>query len=64
MPLETIDRVVTLCAEEVCPAVRAGVERLHWPLSDPAAEEGDEAARLRAFRRVRDELRQRLAELF
>ena len=64
VPLETIDRVVTLCAEEVCPAVRAGVERLHWPLSDPAAAEGDESARLRAFREVRDELRQRLQDLF
>ncbi len=64
VPMETIGRVVTLCAEEVCPTVTENVERLHWPLSDPAAEEGDETARLGAFRRVRDELRRRLAELF
>ncbi len=64
VPLETIGRVVTLCAEEVCPTVTEKVERLHWPLSDPAAAEGDESARLGAFRRVRDELSRRLAELF
>ena len=64
VPMETIGRVVTLCAEEVCPTVTENVERLHRPLSDPAAAEGDETARLGAFRRVRDELRRRLAELF
>jgi arsenate reductase len=59
-----IDTVVTLCAEEVCPAFPGEVERLHWPHEDPAAATGDDAARLEAFRRVRDRIRARLAELF
>ena len=64
VPLDQVDRVVTLCAEEVCPALAADVERLHWALPDPAAAKGDEEARLDAFRAVRDELRRRLQALF
>jgi arsenate reductase len=33
--LNTIDLVVTLCAEEVCPVVGESVKMLHWPLPDP-----------------------------
>lgn len=59
-----VDAVITLCAEEVCPAWLGDAVRLHWPFPDPAAEEGDAAERLEAFRRVRDELRRRLRHLF
>ncbi len=64
IPMETVSRVVTLCAEEVCPTVPSGVEHLHWPLSDPAAVLGDGQEQLAAFREVRDELRSRLEALF
>jgi arsenate reductase len=39
------------------------VERLHWPLPDPAAASGDEEEVLAAFRRVRDVLRERIEQL-
>jgi thioredoxin type arsenate reductase len=55
-----IDVVVTLCAEEVCPVFPGRVERIHWPLPDPAAATGAEEERLQRFREVRDEIRQRL----
>ena len=55
-----IGTVVTLCAEEVCPVFPGVVERLHWPLEDPAAAQGSEPQRLDAFRQVRDALRRRL----
>lgn len=58
------DTVVTLCAEEVCPAFAGDLRRLHWPLEDPAAAQGDEAMRLAAFRRVRDSIRERVERLF
>src|SRR5215216_1013626 len=32
----SVDLVITLCAEEVCPMGLAGVPRIHWPLPDPA----------------------------
>lgn len=59
-----IDTVVTLCAEEVCPVFPGDVRRLHWPHDDPAAVEGDDETRLAAFRRVRDDIRARIGELF
>jgi arsenate reductase len=55
-----VDTVITLCAEEVCPVFFGNVERIHWPLSDPAAAQGTEEERLAAFRKTRDELRRRI----
>ena len=63
IPLDEISMVVTLCADEVCPTLAAEVERLHWPLSDPAGIEGSADQRLDAFRGVRDEIESRLNEL-
>ena len=59
-----VDLVVTLCAGEVCPTWLGAAARLHWALPDPATADGDEAARLEAFRGVRDELQRRLGALF
>jgi arsenate reductase len=59
----TVDTVITLCAEEVCPVFLGRARRLHWGVPDPAAATGDEDARLAAFRTTRDELRRRLARL-
>src|SRR5207245_2889029 len=46
IPLDQVDTIVTLCAEEVCPIVPGTVARVHWPLPDPARVEGSEAERL------------------
>lgn len=64
IPAERVDAVITLCAEEVCPAWLGAAHRLHWGLPDPAAAAGDDDARLQAFRRVRAELARRLERLF
>lgn len=64
IPAAEIDTVVTLCAEEECPVFLGTARRLHWGLPDPAAVQGDEPARLAAFRAVRDELMVRLRGLF
>jgi arsenate reductase len=64
IPAEGVDVVVTLCAEEVCPAWLGKATRLHWGLPDPAHAGATEAERLQAFRDVRDELRRRLASVF
>ncbi len=53
---KTVDVVITLCAEEVCPVFLGGAERIHWPLPDPAKQ-----GTIEAFREVRDEIRKRLA---
>ena len=58
-----VDTVVTLCGEEECPLFLGQATRLHWGLPDPASAMGSESDRLEAFRRVRDDLRHRLAGL-
>jgi arsenate reductase len=60
----SVDAVVTLCAEEVCPVFLGNAVRLHWGLPDPAKAPGDENARLNAFRETRDELFRRMMRLF
>ena len=60
----SVDAVITLCAEEVCPVFLGKAARIHWGLPDPAAVTGTEETRLDAFRSVRDELLRRLKVLF
>ena len=58
-----LDLVVTLCAEEVCPVLPGQVRRLHWPITDPAAEDhGDPHARFCAARDLIRESIEALAE--
>jgi len=61
--LSDLDLIVTLCGEEVCPVVPGKSQKLHWPLSDPAAENQTPALALQKFRDVRDEIRARLTNL-
>ena len=63
---QEFDYVITVCdnANQQCPIFPGKTERIHWSIEDPAAAEGDEIARLDVFRRVRDELRERLKPLF
>lgn len=61
---DTVDTVITLCAEEVCPIFPHPVMKLHWGLPDPAAVVASEVERLQAFRDVRDELLERLRLIF
>jgi thioredoxin type arsenate reductase len=62
--LATVEAVITLCADEVCPVALCEAYRLHWGLPDPAARDGEREERLEAFRVVRDELKKRLEVLF
>jgi len=61
----TVDLVITLCEEEVCPVFLGEVRRLHWPIPDPASPDPtlsrDEL--LRRFRTARDSIRAKLEQL-
>ena len=59
-----LDLVVTLCAEEVCPILPGHVQRLHWPIADPATKDllADDEMRAR-FRRARDEITRHIERL-
>jgi arsenate reductase len=59
---QEFDYVITVCdnANEQCPIFPGNTKRIHWGFEDPAAAEGDDETRLAVFRRVRDEILQRL----
>lgn len=61
----TVDTVITLCAEEVCPVFLGRVRRLHWPLQDPASEDPTLSPEqlLERFRTARDQIRGRMEVL-
>lgn len=54
----TVDTVITLCAEEVCPVFLGKARRLHWPIPDPASKDPSlsQDALLTRFRTARDTL--------
>jgi arsenate reductase len=61
----SVDLVITLCAEEVCPLFLGRAERLHWPIPDPASDDpalSPDQLRDR-FRAGRDAIRRRLEAL-
>lgn len=54
--------VITVCdrAKETCPVFPPAFKMLHWSFEDPAAMPPE--GRLEAFRRVRDEIKERLSQ--
>ena len=61
---QAFDYVITVCdnARESCPVFFGPAKRLHHSFDDPAAVNGSEEEKLSVFRRVRDELRDYLAD--
>lgn len=59
---EIPDLIISVCdgAANDCPVFPAKVERLHWPFDDPAHATGTDAEIQAVFRRVRDEIRERI----
>lgn len=56
------DYVVTVCdnAKERCPVFPKAKNSLHWPFDDPADAEGTDEEVLGEFRRVRDEIAEKV----
>ena len=61
---QAFDLVVTVCdnAREACPTFPGAKQTLHWPFDDPADATGSEDEQLVMFRRVRDEVRERITK--
>jgi len=59
---EAFSWLITVCdeAKESCPTLPGVTQQAHWSIDDPSAVEGDEEARLAAFREARDILRDRI----
>lgn len=59
---ELFDLVVTVCdsAKESCPFFPGAKEMLHWPFVDPAHAEGTDDEKLVVFKKVRNQIRQKI----
>ncbi|MBI2988279.1 MAG: arsenate reductase ArsC [Deltaproteobacteria bacterium] len=60
---QTMDAVVTVCgeADQTCPVI-SHVNRVHWPIPDPAKATGTQEEILSVFRAVRDDIARRVNE--
>jgi arsenate reductase len=65
VPVSKIDTVVTLSSDSdpLPKNLRKKTTQIHWPLTDPAATSGSDAEVKKAFRSVRDEIRNRVEVL-
>jgi arsenate reductase len=63
---QNFDYVITLCgsANETCPLYIGGSRKMHIGFDDPTEARGTEEDILREFRRVRDEIKERLLIFF
>jgi len=61
---QAFDYVITVCdnARDHCPLFPGKAQRIHWSIDDPAFAGRNDAERLDAFRRARDELKTLLQE--
>lgn len=64
---ETILYMMVVCdkAAKTCPRVWPGLSdknRFYWPFDDPDEAAGSEGEKLKVFRRVRDEIREKLED--
>ena len=61
-----IQCVVTVCdhAKQRCPVFPNASRYLHWSVEDPAVAHGSDQEKLAVFRRIRDELRDRIRQEF
>jgi arsenate reductase len=59
---QRFDCVITVCdnAREACPHFPGARKQLHWGFDDPAHATGTDEEKMAVFRRVRDEIRQRI----
>jgi arsenate reductase len=63
---DCFDVVVTVCdaAKESCPVFASQVERIHWSIPDPTRVIGGEEEVLEGFRKVRDQIKERIEKEF
>ncbi|MGA9033418.1 MAG: arsenate reductase ArsC [Sulfuricaulis sp.] len=59
---QQFDYIITVCdrARDSCPTFPGDNQRIHWGFEDPAAVTGSRAEQLTVFRRVRNEISERL----
>jgi len=61
--LTKIDKIITLCGDEICPYTSSKIDREHWVLPDPAAPCNQKEEQLTRFRKIRDILIEKINDL-
>ncbi len=63
---EEFDFIITVCdhAKEHCPYFSGGKTYIHKSFEDPSSIEGEDNEKIKAFRRIRDEIKDWLIENF
>jgi arsenate reductase len=63
--LKQMDVIVTLCghAEAMCPMTPPEIKKIHWPINDPVGAIGTEEEIMKAFRKARDEIKEKIRVL-
>jgi arsenate reductase (thioredoxin) len=63
---QEFDYAVTVCADatEACPYFPGADRQLHWSFEDPSAAQGTEDERIAVYRRVRDQIGERIRSEF
>ena len=61
--LDSLDLLVSVCAhaDAHCPVIPVSCKKEHWPFDDPAKVIGSEEEIMAEFRRVRDQIKARIA---
>ena len=62
--IHNLDYVITLCAEEVCPAVPIKCKQLHWPNEDPDNNSFSKIQSRNAFIKTRENIFNLLKKFF
>ena len=65
VPVNKIDTIITLSSDsDPLPGnIKKKATQIHWPLTDPSSTRGSDAEIKKAFRSVRDEIRNRVEVL-
>ena len=62
--IDNLDYVITLCAEEACPAYITHAKKLHWINEDPANAAYSDFESIQAFRKARENIYKLLKKFF
>lgn len=61
---QKFDYVITVCnhARQVCPVFPGQHQDIHWDIEDPANFKGSEQDKIKFFRKIRDEIKEKCLE--
>ena len=62
--IDNLDYAITLCAEEVCPVLNIGTQKIHWLNEDPANKSYNDIELAIAFSKTRENLYKLIKKFF